>query len=216
MQLTDRVVANVHFMRKGKPEWWDAAVGHLSADPLIGGIVHSYRDGYLSGRGEIFQTLVRSIVGQQISVKAADSVHGRLEQMCGEINIDSIGSHTIEELSSCGLSRKKCQYILGIATSEVPLIPDGFEEMGDDEIVKHLVKFRGVGPWTAEMMLIFSLMRPDVLSLGDLGIVKGIQLLVPNANSKKEMLEVAEAWRPYRTGACWFLWRSLDPVPVNY
>ena len=96
------------------------------------------------------------------------------------------------------------------------MLPDGFEELGDDEIVKHLVKFRGVGPWTAEMMLIFSLMRPDVLSLGDLGIVKGIQLLVPDAITKKDMLEVAEAWRPYRTGACWFLWRSLDPVPVNY
>ena len=75
---------------------------------------------------------------------------------------------------------------------------------------------KGVGPWTAEMMLIFSLMRPDVLSLGDLGVVKGIQGLVPGARTKKEMRAVAEAWRPYRSAACWFIWRSLDPIPVEY
>ena len=88
--------------------------------------------------------------------------------------------------------------------------------MDDDSIAKHLVQFKGVGPWTAEMMLIFSLMRPDVLSLGDLGVERGIQGLVPGAVTKKEMFEVAESWRPYRSAACWFLWRSLDPVPVEY
>lgn len=216
MQLTHSVVAHGQYMQKGKPEWWDDAVRHLSGDPLIGEIVQSYRNGYLSGRGDIFQTLVRSIIGQQISVKAADSVHGKLEEMCGEISRRSIGSYTIEEISSCGLSHKKSQYILEIATSEVPLLPVGFEELDDDAVVKHLVQFRGVGPWTAEMMLIFSLMRPDVLSLGDLGIVKGIQLLVPEALAKKDMVAIAEAWRPYRSAACWFLWRSLDPVPVEY
>ena len=88
--------------------------------------------------------------------------------------------------------------------------------MDDDSILKHLVRFKGVGPWTAEMMLIFSLMRPDVLSLGDLGVVKGIQSLVPEALTNKEMLDVAEAWRPFRSAACWFLWRTLDPIPVEY
>ena len=88
--------------------------------------------------------------------------------------------------------------------------------MDDDAIIEHLVKFKGVGPWTAEMMLIFSLMRPDVLSLGDLGVEKGIQSLVPDALTKKDMREVAESWRPYRSAACWFIWRSLDPVPVEY
>ncbi len=96
------------------------------------------------------------------------------------------------------------------------MLPDGFEEMDDEEISRHLVQFNGVGPWTAEMMLIFSLMRPDVLSLGDLGIERGIRALVPQAVTKKEMLDVAEPWRPFRSAACWFLWRSLDPVPVEY
>ena len=203
-------------MRKGKPEWWDEAVEHLSADPLLGRSVELYSDGHLSGRGEIFQTLVRSIVGQQISVKAADTVHRRLEELCGEVNRETIGACSAEELSSCGLSKKKSDYIRGIATSEIPLLPEGFEEMEDDAIARHLVQFNGVGPWTAEMMLIFSLMRPDALSLGDLGVERGIRSLVPQAVTKRQMLEVAESWRPFRSAACWFLWRSLDPVPVEY
>ncbi len=203
-------------MQKGKPEWWDEAIAHLSGDPLLGDIVQLYSGGFLTGRGEIFQTLVRSIVGQQISVKAADTIHGRLEVLCGGISREAIRSRTLEELSYCGLSQKKTQYIDGIATNETPLLPLGFEKMDDDAILKHLVRFKGVGPWTAEMMLIFSLMRPDVLSLGDLGVVKGIQGLDPYALTNKEMRRVAEAWRPFRSAACWFLWRSLDPIPVEY
>lgn len=203
-------------MHKGKPLWWEEAVDHLSRDSLLGDIVQLFGDEHLAGRGEIFQTLVRSIVGQQISVKAADAIHGRLEDLCGEINRSSIASNSLEELSSCGLSMKRCEYIRGIATSEVPLLPEGYDEMGDEAIIKHLVQFKGVGPWTAEMMLIFSLMRPDVLSLGDLGVERGIRILVPGVSTKREMREVAESWRPYRSAACWFIWRSLDPIPVEY
>ena len=204
-------------MQVGRPDWWGEATSLLSKDPLIGEIARTFDGEGLSGRGEIFQTLVRSIVGQQISVKAADAVHGRLEEMSGgEVTREAIGSLTVDELLSCGLSRQKSQYILGIANDETPLLPVGYEELDDESLIRHLVKFKGIGPWTAEMMLIFSLMRPDVLSLGDLGVVKGIRMLDPQAQSKSEMLAVAEAWRPYRSAACWFLWRSLDPVPVEY
>ena len=204
-------------MQVGRPDWWGEATSLLSKDPLIGEIARTFDGEGLSGRGEIFQTLVRSIVGQQISVKAADAVHGRLEEMSGgEVTREAIGSLTVDELLSCGLSRQKSQYILGIANDETPLLPDGYEELDDESLIRHLVKFKGIGPWTAEMMLIFSLMRPDILSLGDLGVVKGIRMLDPQAQSKSEMLAVAEAWRPYRSAACWFLWRSLDPVPVEY
>ncbi len=203
-------------MQTGRPEWWDDAVTHLSLDPLLGRIVKLHGKEGLSGRGEIFQTLVRSIVGQQISVKAADTIHSRLEELCGGINRKSVGSCTIDDLSSCGLSHQKSLYIHGIATSDTPLLPEGYGEMDDYSVLNHLLQFKGVGPWTAEMMLIFSLMRPDVLSLGDLGVVKGIQGLVPEARTKKEMRAVAEAWRPYRSAACWFIWRSLDPIPVEY
>ena len=146
----------------------------------------------------------------------ADTIHGRLEELCGEINRNTISSCTLDDLSSCGLSKQKSLYILGIARSKEPLLPEGYEEMDDELIVEHLVGFKGVGPWTAEMMLIFSLLRPDVLSLGDLGIIKGIQGLVPTARTKDEMKAVAEAWRPFRSAACWFIWRSLDPFPVVY
>ena len=203
-------------MQTGRPEWWDDAVTHLSLDPLLGRIVKLHGKEGLSGRGEIFQTLVRSIVGQQISVKAADTIHSRLEELCGGINRKSVGSCTLDDLSSCGLSHQKSLYIHGIATNDTPLLPEGYGEMDDYSILNHLLQFKGVGPWTAEMMLIFSLMRPDVLSLGDLGVVKGIQGLVPEARTKKEMRAVAEAWRPYRSAACWFIWRSLDPIPVEY
>ena len=204
-------------MQVGRPDWWDDAVAHLSRDPLIGSIVKKFDGEGLSGRGELFQTLVRSIVAQQISVKAADAVHGRLEEISGgEVTREAHGALTDDALMSCGLSRQKSQYILGIANEETPLLPDGYEELADESLIKHLGKFKGVGPWTAEMMLIFSLMRPDVLSLGDLGVVKGIRMLDPHAESKSELLAVAEAWRPYRSAACWFLWRSLDPVPVEY
>ena len=201
----------------GRPDWWGDATAHLSRDPLIGGIVKKFDGEGLSGRGELFQTLVRSIVGQQISVKAADAVHGRLEEMSGgKITREELGALPLDALLSCGLSRQKSQYILGIANDETPLLPDDYEELDDESLIRHLVKFKGIGPWTAEMMLIFSLMRPDVLSLGDLGVVKGIRMLDPQAQSKSEMQAVAEAWRPYRSAACWFLWRSLDPVPVEY
>ncbi len=196
--------------------WWGDAVSHLSKDPLLGSVVELFPGDGLSGRGEIFQTLIRSIVGQQISVKAADTVHRRLEELCGEISRGSVGSCDLDGLISCGLSRQKSLYIQGIATSDAPLLPPGYESMDDKSVIDHLVGFRGVGPWTAEMLLIFSLMRPDVLSLGDLGVVKGIQRLVPEAKTESEMVSVAEAWRPFRSAACWFLWRSLDPVPVQY
>ncbi len=203
-------------MQSGRPEWWDSAVEQLSSDPLLGPIVKLYEKEGLIGRGEIFQTLVRSIVGQQISVNAAATIHGRLEGLCGVVNRKTIASCTLDDLSSCGLSKQKSLYILGIARSKEPLLPEGYEEMDDESIVEHLVGFKGVGPWTAEMMLIFSLLRPDVLSLGDLGIVKGIQALSPRSKTKEEMRAVAEAWRPYRSAACWFIWRSLDPFPIEY
>ena len=112
-------------MQIGRPDWWDDATAHLSRDPLIGGIVKKYEGESLSGRGELFQTLVRSIVGQQISVKAADAVHGRLEEMSGgKVTREALGALPLDALLSCGLSRQKSQYILGIANDETPLLPD--------------------------------------------------------------------------------------------
>jgi len=88
--------------------------------------------------------------------------------------------------------------------------------MSDEAIQKHLVQFRGIGPWTAEMILMFHFLRQDVFSLGDIGLIRGTQRLVPEAETKEHVGEIAERWRPYRTAAAWYLWRILDPVPVEY
>ena len=121
-----------------------------------------------------------------------------------------------EEIAKCGLTKPKSQYIFGIAQQSEDFLSRDWDSMSDDEINKHFISFRGIGPWTSEMLLIFALMRPDVFSIGDLGLVKAVQKLVPSAISKEDVLKVSMRWEPYRTAASWFLWRMLDPVPVAY
>ncbi|MGB1949116.1 MAG: DNA-3-methyladenine glycosylase family protein, partial [Poseidonia sp.] len=96
------------------------------------------------------------------------------------------------------------------------LMDQPWDEMDDDAIMKHLVGFRGIGPWTAEMMLMFHFLRPDIFSLGDIGLIRGTQRLVAEAETKEDVGVIAERWTPYRTAAAWYLWRILDPVPVEY
>ena len=203
-------------MQTGKPTWWDKANEVLSQDEILGAIVRSYPDESLIGRGDLFSTLVRSIVGQQISVIAADAVWGRLVELVGEVNPEAIRKYSAEQLSTCGLSRPKASYIHGLAIEAKALILDNWDQFNDEELIKHFSQFRGVGPWTAEMILIFTLMRPDVFSIGDIGLIRAVQKLVPEAESKQDVLEIAQRWAPYRTAASWYLWRMLDPVPVEY
>ncbi|RPG68091.1 MAG: DNA-3-methyladenine glycosylase 2 family protein [Euryarchaeota archaeon TMED99] len=203
-------------MQTGKPTWWDEANAVLSNDEILGPVVRSYPDESLVGRGDLFSTLVRSIVGQQISVIAADAVWGRLVDLVGDITPESLRKFTPEQLASCGLSRPKSSYIHGLALEAKALILDNWDELNDEQLLKHFIQFRGVGPWTAEMILIFTLMRPDIFSIGDIGLIRAVQKLVPEAETKEEVLEISQRWAPYRTAASWYLWRMLDPVPVEY
>lgn len=200
----------------GKPLWWDDAVIFLKKDPLLGPIVEKYYDGCLEGQGNLFSTLVRSIVGQQISVLAADSIWARLVELVGEMKPENILKFTPEQLAKCGITGPKSRYIHGIAQDSERFIDQDYDNMSDKDVKKHFISFKGIGPWTAEMLMIFALMRPDIFSIGDLGLVKAIQILQPNAESKESIESVAEQWSPYRTAACWYLWRMLDPVPVAY
>ena len=200
----------------GKPLWWDDAVIFLKKDPLLGPIVEKYHDGCLEGQGNLFSTLVRSIVGQQISVLAADSIWARLVELVGEMKPENILKFTPEQLAKCGITGPKSRYIHGIAQDSERFIDQDYDNMSDKDVKKHFISFKGIGPWTAEMLMIFALMRPDIFSIGDLGLVKAIQILQPNAESKESIESVAEQWSPYRTAACWYLWRMLDPVPVAY
>jgi len=203
-------------MELGEPSWWQDALEHLGKDALLGPILRQYPEGGLQGKGDVFSTLIRAIVGQQISVLAADAVWLRLEALVGSIDPESILAKTPETLAACGLSRSKASYIHGLATDNARLLLGDYNSMSDKEIHKHFISFRGIGPWTSEMVCIFALLRPDVFSIGDIGLIKAVKLLDPTAETNEDVVQVAERWAPYRTAACWFLWRMLDPVPVEY
>ena len=200
----------------GKPDWWDAAREFLLQDELLAPIVEKYSEGSLFGKGDLFATFVNSIVGQQISVIAADAIWNRLKEKVGEITPENISSYTAEEIASCGLTKSKTSYILGIANNPEEFLKQNYSEMTDEEIHKHFITFRGIGPWTSEMLMIFSLLRPNVFSIGDIGLVKAVKILNPRIKTKEEVLREAERWSPYKTAASWYLWRMLDPVPVAY
>ena len=203
-------------MISGKPSWWETAKQFLSNDPLLAPLIKKYDGESLLGKGDLFRTFVNAIVGQQISVIAADAIWNRLIEKVGSITPKNIARFTEEEIASCGLTKSKTSYILGIAKNPDEFLSPNWEEMNDKEIHKHFVGFRGIGPWTAEMLMIFSLLRPDVFSVGDIGLVKAVRQLQSGLETKEQVYNFAERWSPYRTAASWYLWRMLDPVPVAY
>ena len=200
----------------GTPEWWDSANKFLLKDEFLAPVVKTYYGESLTGKGDLFATLVNAIIGQQISVIAADAICGRLVAMVGEITPESINRFSQEEIASCGLTKSKASYIIGIANNPEDFLSPNFSEMSDAEINKHFVSFRGIGPWTSEMLMIFGLLRPDIFSIGDIGLVKAVKILEPSIETKEEVTAFAERWSPFRTAASWYLWRMLDPVPVAY
>jgi DNA-3-methyladenine glycosylase II len=204
-----------------KPEYWDKAKRALARrDVVMGSIMRSRPKVFLVRRGEPFLTLARAIVGQQISVKAAQSVWDRVVLCVGEVTPETILSKPRPELRACGLSDRKTEYIADLAQhfADGSIHTHRWPEMSDEEIIAELVQVRGIGRWTAEMFLIFNLLRPDVFPLDDLGLQKGIQLAYfrKRAVSLRTMRKLGESWRPWRSVATWYLWRSLDPVPVEY
>jgi len=204
-----------------KPEYWDRAKRALARrDPVMGGIMRKHPKIFLARRGEPFLTLARAIVGQQISVKAAQSVWDRLVACVGEVTPEKILLKERTALRACGLSDRKTEYIADLAQhfADGAIHVGRWPQMSDEEIIAELVEVRGIGRWTAEMFLIFNLLRPDVFPLDDLGLQKGI-CLAYYRNRKvalSTMRRLGESWRPWRSVATWYLWRSLDPLPVEY
>jgi DNA-3-methyladenine glycosylase II len=204
-----------------KPEYWDRAKRALARrDPVMGGIMRSHPKIFMVRRGEPFLTLARAIVGQQISVKAAQSVWDRLVVCVGEMTPEKVLLKQRPVLRACGLSDRKTEYIADLAQhfADGAIHVHRWPEMSDEEIIAELVKVRGIGRWTAEMFLMFNLLRPDIFPLDDLGLQKGIR--VAYFRNRKvalsTMRRLGERWRPWRSVATWYLWRSLDPVPVEY
>lgn len=203
-------------MEEGEPTWWNDALQHFRNDAIMADCIKTYGTDGLKGRGDLFYTIVRSIIGQQISVIAAESIWNRFEAMVGSVTPDNVRNFTKEEIASCGITRPKSGYILGLAVESEALLRYPYSTSTVDDIRKHLIQFKGVGPWTAEMVMIFALLLPDVYSPKDIGLVNAIKRLFPEVETMDEAEEVAKRWAPYRTMACWYLWRTLDPIPVEY
>jgi DNA-3-methyladenine glycosylase II len=203
------------------PEYWLRAKRALAkSDPVMAGIIRSHPRIALQRRGEPFFTLARSIVGQQISVKAAASVWARVCALAPSMRPQEIADAKHSRLCACGLSGRKAEYLAGLARHFIDgtLHPSAWEGMEDEAVIAELVQVRGVGRWTAEMFLMFNLLRPDVLPLDDLGLQRAICLnyFKGRTVSLRTMRRIASAWSPWRSVATWYLWRSLDPIPVEY
>jgi DNA-3-methyladenine glycosylase II len=204
-----------------KPEYWDRAKRTLARrDPVMGAIMRSRPRVFLARRGEPFLTLARAICGQQISVKAAQSVWDRVLACVGEMTPEKVLQRKRPALRACGLSDRKVEYIADLAQhfADGSIHVQRWPGMDDEAIIAELVQVRGIGRWTAEMFLIFSLLRPDVFPLDDLGLQKGIcrSYYKGRKVSLRTMTRLGETWRPWRSVATWYLWRSLDPLPVEY
>lgn len=202
------------------PYWEDAKADLMKRDRVMKKLIPQFGDMQLVGRGEPFTTLARSIVGQQISVKAAESVWQRFLQACPKCTPGHVLSVGKEGLSDCGLSKRKVEYIIDLADhfKNNRVHVGKWESMPDEDVIAELTGIRGIGRWTAEMFLIFNLLRPNVLPLDDLGLLKGISTCYFSGEpvSRSDAREVGANWEPWRTVATWYLWRSLDPVPVEY
>lgn len=202
------------------PEWWGSAKLELAnKDVLLKSLIEEFEEPRLSSRGDLFATLIKSIVGQQISVIAASAVWSRLFDLVGEVNPESILAKTHEELRQVGLSNRKVEYIVGIAEAWTEGLGEiDWEQMSDEEVVQELVKLRGVGRWTVQMLLIFALLRQDIFPIDDIGLIRGMEKLYNSGNplETSELYEISEKWMPYRTMGVWYIWRSIDPEPVEY
>lgn len=212
-----------------EPGLWDKACEELrSADHALGSLMDAYASERLSGSGEPFRTLANAIVGQQISVKAASSIWARLEAGLGDMSPSRALAARDENLRAWGLSGRKVEYFKGLAEAFIQerIQPSTWHGLSDEEIIASLTSLRGIGRWTAEMFLIFHLHRPDVLPLDDIAFIRAAWLhygwagedgIFPGARAMAQKVAAyAEGWRPWRTVAVWYLWRSLDPEPVVY
>jgi len=203
------------------PGYWQQATRELSErDAVIRRIAGKSLGLTLRSRGDAFSTLARSIVGQQISVKAAESVWRKFAAAVPEIRPEVIHAHDGEALRACGLSRSKVLYLQDLARHfiEGRLEVGRWKRMSDDELIAELTQVRGIGRWTAEMFLIFYMTRPDVLPVDDIGLQRAMSLHYNRGRplTKLKMNSIAKRWLPWRSVATWYMWRSLDPVPVEY
>jgi len=203
------------------PGYWSDACKHLvKKDRVMKRLIPQFGQACLQSRGDAFATLARSVVGQQISVKAAQTVWDRFTRLSDQMTPAQVLRLKIDDMRAAGLSARKVEYLVDVALhfDSGRVHVEAWAGMDDEAIIDELVAIRGIGRWTAEMFLIFHLMRPNVLPLDDVGLINGISKCYFSGDtvSRSDAREVALAWAPYRTVATWYIWRSLDPLPVEY
>ena len=205
-----------------KPKYWNSAVKYLSKkDPVMKKLISQYKDKTLTTRKDIFYSLCKSIIGQQISVQAADSVFKKFEKACnGKINPKKINKLRPVKLKRCGLSRQKVKGIkeLAIKFENKSFDPKKIKFMTDEEAIIYLSSLRQIGRWSAEMILLFTLNRPDIWPVQDIGLLRSIS---NNYKKKyfppKKFVEfLRKKFTPYCSVATWYLWRSIDDEPIQY
>ncbi len=203
------------------PGYWAQACKQLmKKDRVMKRLIPLYGDAMLQSRGDAFATLARSIVGQQISVKAAQTVWDRFAALPASMAPQAVLKLKIDDMRAAGLSARKVEYLVDLALhfDAGKLHVEAWHGMDDEAIIAELVAIRGIGRWTAEMFLIFHLLRPNVLPLDDVGLINGISQNYFSGDpvSRSDAREVAQAWQPWCSVATWYIWRSLDPLPVTY
>jgi len=201
------------------PPYWDEATKHLARrDAFLRKLIRKYPEPDFEHRGNAFQTLARSIVGQQISVKAAQSIWGRFAECVGEMTPERVTARDDAELRACGFSGQKTAYVKDLARhfASGAVKPKRWPAMTDEEIIQELVAVKGIGRWTVEMFLIFHLLRPNVLPLDDLGVRRGMERVFNGGEPliRDEMIAIADCWSPYCSVGTWYMWRSLDNVAL--
>ena len=190
----------------------------ITQDPVLGAIIHANGSIRHAPRANYFEALCESIISQQLSVKASDTIFRRFEEAT---HLDPIQVFAIDEIQqkAIGVSSQKARYLRDLADHFVEdlAVFDHLEQLSDDDVVVELTKVKGIGVWTAQMFLMFTLARPDVFAPDDLGLLNAVTKLhaLPSKPSKQEALEIASRWVPYRSTACFHLWRLLDNAPLS-
>jgi len=203
------------------PGYWKQATQELAKrDEVMHKLILCFKGDVLRSHGDAFTTLARSIVGQQISVKAAESVWQKVVTTVSEITPHAVHDIGKDVLRSCGLSQRKVVYLQDLSMHFISkdLNETTWQKMDDEALIFELTRMKGIGRWTAEMFLIFHMLRPDVLPMNDLGLKRALSMHY-NANqpiSELKIRTISELWKPWRSVATWYLWRSLDPLPVEY
>ena len=204
------------------PEYWNKGKKYLlKKDKIMKNLINKYKEKTLTTRKDIFFSLCKSIIGQQISVAAANSVFKKFKNACnGKINPKNVKKITIQKLKKCGLSRQKAKGIkeLSVKFSNKSFNPKLIKKMNDEEAIIYLSTLRQIGRWSAEMILLFTFNRENIWPIQDIGLLRAIsnnykkKYLPP----KKFVISLQEKFSPYCSMATWYLWRSIDDEPIQY